>query len=391
MDQRRRVTLERTRGELRSEDSPFYAVPPLRTYTRRNFEQLLGDLDRFRDGVFPYTVASPEDLQLDTEGKIVANGRRLLQFSWQRTTLMLGPGASRFLSEVGVAASRWHGNETYVDWPFARQIYNRLVETRFRMVRGVKLIANDDAKLVLGISGTDLRGGDLHEFIDAIEDARKRCGTGQSFYAASVSAHRLRLWYREPKPFASTTFGTGDPQPLYRGTTFQWAGWVRSAMRVTPCIITNLGTASAPRKKHGRMVHWKGSCNTSEAADVAEEMFKEELPIGEVQANIDRWMETKIGFPKGVDDAAVTIRFRAMLKAASGLLVPQCVLRTVLDAAMASSGGAGRLRPVTDDDRASCTVGHFLAKLLPEARSMNSSYQESCETFAYRILTGRQL
>jgi len=390
MDRARLIRRGAVRVTAPPTPSPFAVEPPTVVYRRGQLDQLTHDLQTLAGEIEIHTIVFPEDLQVDAEGRTLNKGLRFSPQCFNTVSSGICPSMHQFLHEIGVAASRTWKNEMLVDWPFARDVYNHVVTLRFMLLRGLRFVVHKPTATVIGLAKPERRGGDLAEFLAGVEEARVDCRTGQTFYAAIRTCHKLQMWYREPKPFHTTAFDD-DPQPLHLGSMFYWAGFVKCAMRGSPAVMTKAGVCLAPRKKFGVLTRWTGANVTAEAVIAAAKIFNAKLPVDVVCSNVDRWMDRPIGFPYGVDPHSVDVRFKAIVRAAGSLRPPHYFMRDVLDRAMNEAGGDVKLRPSSNDDKAKCTVGGFLGKLLAGARSLGLNYREDVETFAFHILTGRQI
>lgn len=331
------------------------------------------------------SLTSPQELQLDGEGRTLRGGMRLSASAFKRVAGMLATGAHLLFPELaGVIRTRRNDGDL-VDGRMTRQFWNALVELRFQHVARYRLLCDTDDGTIDGLAKASYVPPINHDVYAAAVDA---FGGAYAFYAAYVVGRSVAIWFRQGKPFQQVA-----GLAFYRGYYVAAGELAGFANRATPAVFFPSGICLAPFADYGCKIKTVGTDEGSARAAkgfaaVLEQGFPDDV-VGHGRPLLDSQL---LGFLPTADAVAQEEELGRITEGLCRLGMTRADAKAVAAAALAvgrdaTNPGAAELRAITTT-YSSRTLLDLLVPLCQRARQMPLRQREIVEQAAFAVLTG---
>jgi len=366
-------------------------VRPSRHYFRRGqADELAALLETMESETTITPLMSPTELLLDNNG-YTRDGYRLTTLSFKEVCHFICPGSKVMLNDLAGMTGKRGQDDPLSDGTMAVNFFNEVLDLRFPLLEGYRVIRNERQKLIEGIVGSKQRILDNLTLFNQTQETIRTVSEESEFWSAAILGRKMLLWYRKPDPLFSRTIARDNVLRFFPGYYFCNGEARGTSVRGTTAIYTRHGVCLGPYDEYGGRLAHIGRDFNRRLDKMFGAILSKELPVNELEAGCDSMFQQPLGYA-GLDKEGRQERKSQLTRALAELKVPSRIGEELVDdAAFLGHTTEQEHTPRYDTERLfqSRTVFDLFCRLIGTARKINTRRREILERAGYQMLLGK--
>lgn len=367
----------------------LFVRPISMTFRPDQLNELTAYLQRLERNSDLMPIQDPVELTLNDRDRTHRGGYRLTSLCFQQVVGMLCRGGAQYIMDLAGLVMPGHVPSNLARPASARMLYNELIQLRYSVLAGCRLLRNDLTHTIDGLVGPKFHSYENLSMLGTVTDTLRQTRPDMRFHGAYMIGRKLLLWYRDKSPFHTLQMD-GAMWRFYYGYYLRNAETSGVGVRGCSAVFTPRGSCLSQFEKASRVVH-VGSTFETRLRKMLEHTLNSSRPASELATRLTAMRQQSLGYTMEAERGRLD-RTRLLSKQLGQLGIPTFGAKQCLeDTLRLGSRVPTAAEEIVDKTRvySTRTVFDLFSVLVRTARALPVPQREAMEQVAYQVLLGK--